>query len=63
MDEDWDAAFSRTLPKFIAATNALEYNFAVSEMVKTLADSHAKVESPELKRYFGESPLGCGSDC
>jgi C-terminal processing protease CtpA/Prc len=58
MDEDWDAAFSRTLPKFIGATNALEYNFAVSEMVRALADSHAKVESPELKRYFGESPLG-----
>ncbi len=54
MDEDWDAAFSRLLPKFISARDALEYNLAVSELVKTLADSHATVESAELKRYFGE---------
>ncbi|MFL6448402.1 MAG: S41 family peptidase [Bryobacteraceae bacterium] len=58
MDEDWDAAFGRLLPKFLAARDALEYNLAVSELVKTLADSHATVESAELKRYFGESPLG-----
>ncbi|MFL6417686.1 MAG: S41 family peptidase [Bryobacteraceae bacterium] len=58
MDEDWDAAFSRLLPKFLSARDALEYNLAVSELVKTLADSHATVESAELKQYFGESPLG-----
>ncbi len=58
MDEDWDAAFSRLLPKFVSARDALEYNLAVSELVKTLADSHAKVESGELKRYFGEAPVG-----
>lgn len=58
MDEDWDAAFSRLLPKFVSARDALEYNLAVSELAKTLADSHAKVESTELKRYFGEAPVG-----
>lgn len=58
MDEDWDAAFARLLPKFVSAANALEYNLAVSELVKTLADSHATVQSAELSRYFGESTLG-----
>jgi C-terminal processing protease CtpA/Prc len=58
MDEDWDAAFSRLLPKFLSARDALEYNLAVSELAKTLADSHATVQSAELKRYFGESPVG-----
>jgi C-terminal processing protease CtpA/Prc len=58
MDEDWEAAFSRLLPKFISARDALEYNLAVSQLVKTLADSHATVESAELKRYFGEAPIG-----
>jgi len=58
MDEDWDAAFARLLPKFVSAANSLEYNLAVSELVKTLADSHATVQSAELSRYFGESTLG-----
>ncbi len=58
MDEDWDAAFSRLLPKFLSARDALEYNLAVSELAKTLADSHTTVQSSELKRYFGEAPVG-----
>ena len=58
MDEDWDAAFARVLPNFVSAGNAVEYNLAVSELVKTLADSHATVQSQELSRYFGESTLG-----
>jgi C-terminal processing protease CtpA/Prc len=58
MDEDWAAAFARLLPKFLAAKDALAYHLAVSELAKTLADTHATVESTEIKRYLGESPVG-----
>lgn len=58
MDGDWDTIFGRSLPAFMAAKDAREYNLAVAETVRYLADSHAVVKSPEMDRYFGEVPVG-----
>lgn len=58
MDEDWDDVFAASLPAFIAAKDAREYNLTVSEMIKHVCDSHAWIESEELSDYFGKAPVG-----
>lgn len=58
MDEDWDDLFALFLPKFIAASEAREYNLTIAELIAHLTDSQADVDSPELADYFGASPVG-----
>lgn len=58
MDEDWDDVFTTSLPKFIAAKDAREYNLTVAEMITHTSDSHALPESAELSDYFGQAPVG-----
>ncbi len=58
VDQDWDEVFAASIPKFIAAKDAREYNLAVCEMVRHVSDSHAAVQSEELSDYFGRAPVG-----
>lgn len=58
MDDDWDGVFASALPKFLAATDAHEYNLAVADTITFLSDSNAAVQSDELSEYFGAAPVG-----
>jgi C-terminal processing protease CtpA/Prc len=58
MDGDWDQYFAEFLPRFMEAKNEREYNLAVAAALTHLDDTNAKVNSPDLDRYFGVAPVG-----
>jgi hypothetical protein len=53
MDEDWNAVLDDSIPKFLAASTAAEYNLAVGELAARLNDGHAVPQSTELARFWG----------
>jgi carboxyl-terminal processing protease len=53
MDRNWLEVLPELIPKFVSATNALEYNLAVAEMTASIDDGHAYTGSQELDSYFG----------
>ncbi len=58
MDEDWDDTFSASLPKFIEAKDAVDYNLALTDLLTHLTDSNVIVHSKTMDTYFGEAPVG-----
>jgi C-terminal processing protease CtpA/Prc len=56
MGEDWDDVLREFISRMEKASNALEYNLAVAEMVTHIHDGHGNVRSPTLSNYFGASP-------
>jgi C-terminal processing protease CtpA/Prc len=58
MDEDWDDVFSESLPKFLAAKDALAYNLTIAGMLTHVADSYSQPRSETLDAYFGKAPVG-----
>src|SRR5262249_48760439 len=57
MNDDWDAALDRTIPRLEAARDSIEYGLALSEMCAHIHDSHVGVSGPVLDAYFGEARL------
>jgi C-terminal processing protease CtpA/Prc len=58
MDEDWDDTFSASLPKFIEAKDAVDYNLTLADLLTHLTDSNVIVHSKTMDTYFGEAPVG-----
>ncbi len=56
MSEDWDSVVKQAIPRFEGARDALEYSFAVAELVHHLLDSHGFVTGPEIDEQFGAKP-------
>ena len=55
MSRDWDAALGEFIPRAIAARDALEYGQVIAEMATWLEDSHVGVDSPAMRRFYGEA--------
>lgn len=56
MTEDWDEVLKKSIPKFINASDSLEYHLAVAEMYKNVEDGHGFIRSRILSQYFGQAP-------
>lgn len=55
MGEDWDGVLRQFIPQMEQAKDALAYNLAVAEMVTHIHDSHGSVQSPVLRKFFGDA--------
>ncbi len=58
MDEDWEDALRRALPRIEGAKDAREYHLAVSELVSRVQDTHAVVSSEMLTQIRGVARAG-----
>lgn len=58
VDEDWDEVFAASLPKFIQAKDAVDYNLVLAELLTHLTDTNTVAHSKTLNAYFGEAPVG-----
>jgi carboxyl-terminal processing protease len=52
-DKNWNSVLKDMLPKFLGATNQLDYHLAMLELVVSLDDSHAGLRTELLDNYFG----------
>lgn len=57
MGEDWNETLRQFIPRMEAATDALDYNLAVAEMMTHIHDSHGAVSGPVLQKHFGDASL------
>lgn len=55
MDEPWENALPRFIPKFEAARDALAYELVCAELSTFVPDGHTVVNGPELRRVFGDA--------
>ncbi len=53
MDYDWNQVLETFVPRFVSASNSLEYHLAVAEMYKHIQDGHGFVRSNILSNYMG----------
>ncbi|WP_442600041.1 S41 family peptidase [Neobacillus sp. D3-1R] len=55
IEEDWDVVLQDSIPKFISASNELEYKLAVLELIGRVHDSHANIwmEDATLDEFWG----------
>lgn len=53
MGEDWNAVLREFIPKFEQANDALQYSFAVAQMMTHIHDSHGYVSGSVINEYFG----------
>lgn len=52
--EDWDNVLEEFIPKFINASNELEYHLVVLELITRINDAHAVIQNSEiLDNYWG----------
>ncbi|MDR7856759.1 S41 family peptidase [Tissierella sp.] len=56
IEENWDGVLEEFIPKFINASNELEYKLAALELIGRVHDTHADIYgNPTLYDYFGVS--------
>lgn len=57
IEENWDEVLKEFVPKFINASNQLEYKLSVLELIGRIHDTHANIWSNDktLARYWGEN--------
>ena len=53
IQRDWQEVLEETIPKVLAAKDALAYHLAIAEMVAHVGDTHAVVESSQLNEFWG----------
>lgn len=53
MEDDWNKVLIEFIPRFINASDSLEYNLVVAEMYKHIQDGHGFIRSQVLSNYFG----------
>lgn len=53
MPQDWDEVLQEFIPRFISASDQLQYNFTVVELLVHITDSHGVYYSDALNSYFG----------
>ncbi|MDR7857739.1 S41 family peptidase [Tissierella sp.] len=54
IEEDWNNVLKEFIPKFLDASDELEYNLVVLELITRINDSHAVVEKSKiLDQYWG----------
>ncbi len=53
MNENWDEVLRKSIPRFVNASDSLEYHLAVAEMYKHIEDGHGFIRSMVLNNYFG----------
>lgn len=56
IEENWEDVLKEFIPKFINASNELEYKLSVLELIGRIHDTHANIWSNDktLERYWGE---------
>jgi C-terminal processing protease CtpA/Prc len=55
MDDDWEKALEKSIPKMEQASDAVQYGLTLQEMLTYTKDSHVYVKSEALTGYFGDS--------
>ena len=55
MTRDWEEVLLEYVPKFVQASDSLEYHLAVAEMYSNIEDGHGSISSAVLNKYFGEA--------
>jgi C-terminal processing protease CtpA/Prc len=62
IEENWNNVLKEFIPKFIHASNEIEYKLVLMELVARVHDSHAHIFGPDeaLRRYWGiyHAPIG-----
>jgi len=53
MNEDWSKTLEEFIPRLLTANDSLEYNLNISEMAARIHDSHGRIYSPTIDKYFG----------
>lgn len=53
MDDDWDQVLKEYIPRFVNASDSLEYHLTVAEMYRYIQDGHGFIRSKVLSTYFG----------
>ena len=53
IDDDWKDVLDRCIPVFISASNEVEYNFALLDIINNVHDTHANIWTQEIFNYKG----------
>ena len=53
MPQDWDDVLEEFIPRFISASDQLQYNLTVVELLVHITDSHGVYSSDAINSYFG----------
>jgi C-terminal processing protease CtpA/Prc len=62
MDRDWSEVLRESIPRMESARDSMEYTLAVAAMVARVQDSHAFIQSPLLREFYGAAPIPVGVD-
>jgi C-terminal processing protease CtpA/Prc len=51
--EDWNTVLDEMIPKFLYPKDTVDYHMAMLELINSLNDSHAELETPYTRKYLG----------